>query len=287
MTYPNTFEGLNFRIMEQLEKARGVPLTGREIAVRLHEGEYRTELLDTVTHRVVRNCHALKDKGKIILSDARGADGALTYQLPTRMLFPAKVGTTPANPVLKPEIAAAITPTVPKAKPERPLRPYIALQETLIKLLNKSDRPLLAREIVPLVAHLYPANVVVGNRVDATLSQARIAGKISRRKSTTDGKYEYFTKRTGKGSRDAPVAPTEYKVAIATPKPIESVIVPAQVEYKAAPFKPVKPVDNNDSVLLVMPREKWLQVQYTAKRFGVNIDEFCVQAIDYALSNMV
>jgi hypothetical protein len=235
MSNRNSFQGLQFRIMETLEKQPNqAPLTALEIAERLHTTEYRNEMKDNVVYKVTQAVHSMKNTGKIVTADARDREGRLTYQLPSRLKFPVPNSGTPANPVLTPEHAAKIKTVEPKpekpekiepqkqlvhqvaakvpAEPEKPTQrtgkthaSYVpGIQDKIIALLDEAAHPLTGHDIAMALGHLY-GDAYKG---DVARLKMMFAGhlhnlskkvrKIHSRKSTVKyAKYEFFTRKTG------------------------------------------------------------------------------------------
>lgn len=283
----NRFDGLQFRIMETLEQAKGVPLTAREIADRLHSGEYKDQLLDTVIFRVTTGVHAMVGRGKLTVAEARGVGGQLAYCLPQRMKFPAvNSGEPPANPVLKPEIAEQIK-TVEPPEPGRRKRVIHAsgVMEAVVDLLDKAPHALAVPEVVEALKHMYPqtyqrdlTTTFAGHLYE--LFKRRRIKRVSASGRVPRVQYEYFTPKTGKH----------------VPKPVEKkplpelrgVVIPekpARLAAKPVVFRPVAPPKAaDDSIVLLVSQEKFRDINLAAKRFGVPIEEFCMQAIDFAMS---
>jgi hypothetical protein len=203
-TSKNTFDGLQFRILECLEEAKGVPLTALEISTRLHEKEYRHELYDAVVMKVTRAVHAMKDKGKVILSDARDRDGRHTYTLPQRMLFTPKPGDPPpANPVLKPEIAEKIVTIEKPPEKVRKGPPRVqGVAEKVLALIDNAPHPLTTPELAVLAADVWPGGEAKAKVLLPGLlyDLHNLRKQISKRSVKGRGagvRFEYFTRKTG------------------------------------------------------------------------------------------
>lgn len=290
------FDDLQFRVLETLQQAKGVPLTAKEIAARVHEARYHRELLDTVVWKVTAKCHALKDQGKLRLSEARGVGGALCYELPQRMMFPAPVDGKPANPALPPEIAERIVAAQPKAPPPPPKAPpppprqakpkqtgrgmyTVGMQQAVLDLIDGAPRPLTLPEVVDQLKHLYPAEIpkewrssLFAGHLFNLKRTGRIIARKPLRKRATGGKLEYLTRQTGKETQ--PVRPS--------PPPPEIVHI---AEPRTTLFRPVKQDELMQEVKLRLPADKHLRITAAAEKFGVSVHDFCIQAIDFALAN--
>lgn len=210
MNKVNTFDGLRFRIQEALAEAKGVPLTAREIAARLHDRDYRNELLDTVEYRVTSAVHALKDKGHIVVTDARDKDGRLTYQLPQRMLFPRRENSPLANPVLSPEIASKITVVEKPDKKQFAFGYAPGILEQIVEVVDTAPYPLTSNEIVDKLRHRYPPDfsdarvkMLFAGSINHLKNQNRLKTRRPQSGRGPGIKYEYYTSKTGDG--EAPV----------------------------------------------------------------------------------
>ncbi|MDQ3024401.1 MAG: hypothetical protein M3R04_08480 [bacterium] len=276
----NLYDQLQFRIMEELEQAKGVPLTSNEIAQRLHERTFHKELFDTVKWRVTTKCHALKDKGKLLLSDARDHNGHVTYVLPQRMIFPPANGAPPVNPVLTADVAEKIV-AVEKPEPQVPKRPYtVGLSDAVIKLLDEAKRPLTTKEIDKA------ARVAgISGNIGSTLSNLRVRGKdvqVKRvKRSNGQLKNVYFTAKTGGALKPVKRSIGDsvvYKQAVA--KPLET------PTPKPSVFRPGRalPVERKQ-LNLEITVDKYEKITSAAKRFDVPIVQFCLEAIDFALAH--
>ncbi len=212
----NTFEGLQFRIMEALEKAKGVPLTALELSQRLHEGEYRDELFDTVNFKVTRAVHAMKDKGKLILSDARDREGRLTYQLPKRVLFARADADVrpPANPVLSADAAQKII-TVPQKfeDDEKQDNTYRGgnggtiyaggIMDDIVAFISRSSHPVTTTDLLKEFRSRYPATwtdikvktIIAGHM----LHLFKKVKRVQRKPTGSHNQFAYFTMHTGTG----------------------------------------------------------------------------------------
>ena len=310
MSNKNTFDGLQFRIMETLERQPNhAPLMATEIAERLHSTEYSDEMKDNVVFKVTRAVHSMVEKGKIIRADARGPQGQLCYQLPQRLKFPAKPGDKPpVNPVLTADLAQQIKTVEPKHGEHPIYAPGI--QEEIVKLLNASAHPMISPEIADALAHLYPENIrrnlarlrmlFAGHLYTLTRGSQR---RVFARRINGYGrgvKFEYYSRKTGlephplslknhKGSRAA-----EAKKP-AAPKPSEAWREPAPAPTPTpAPaaratgngvFRPgVKKVETVQMNVEV-PRDKRDAWKAAADRFGVPFSQMVIEALDYALEH--
>lgn len=293
MSSKNSFEGLQFRVLETIEKGKNIPLTAKEIAYRLHQDEYKGELWDTVIYKVTQACHAMKDRGKLVLSDARDKDGKLTYQLPHRMAFPRPSNTPPANPVLTPDIAEKIVTREPEvAKPKRGPRMTKTVHEQIMELIDKAPYPITAAELVPQVDHIWgEADVKTRKmRLATTLTAMEKERKIFTQPSTRrvpGTKYEYYTKKTGK---PAPLPSQAWQA----PDPVKTIPVMTEIATKAVVSKPNKPglfrpvapaPTMDDSITIKVTQDYFRKVNGASKKFGVSLEDFCRQAIDFALDH--
>lgn len=321
MSNKNTLDGLRFRIMETLEKQPNrAPLTASEIASRLHTTDYPDVLFDNLNFKVATAVHAMKDKGQIIVCDARDKTGKLTYQLPVRMAFPTRNDTPPANPVLRPEIAEKIVTVQPKPEPEDDARPVYAVGvgDAIIDVLNKAEHPLTSIDVTERLKHLYKAAPFDEKKLKMTFA-GHINGlfkhkRLNRRRVHGYGTkvhYEYYTKRTGKSphplsmrhmkpdaSANVPMPDNRPPIAQATPRPktvpipappetqIEATAVAAYNEsQRSALFRPVKHEAKTAEIILRVPVDKHAQIVNMAAQYELTISEFCMQAIDFALSH--
>jgi hypothetical protein len=304
----NRFDGLRFRVMEQLEKAKGVPLTAREVAQRLHEAEYSDQLFDTVLFRAGNAIHALKGKGQVLQHDARGAGGQLTYVLPQRMAFSLKKDDTPpANPVLKADIAEKIVTTA-KKEPEPPKRPIYAtgVPEMVVEALDKAEYPLAAPEIMDIIGDPWKGHYVEEDKrmvlagVIYGLFKERRIRRVSSSKRVPRVQYEYFTNKTK--SKVAPplttetvpvkayveVPPKNKKLIAETRKPkrqTEQAQRQAVIDEQdtSKPLfrpgaKPAKDFTLNIRIAQTM-HNAW---QSDAQRFGVSLTQFVIDAVEFA-----
>jgi hypothetical protein len=289
MSNKNTFDGLRFRVMETLSAAKGVPLTALEITQRLHAGEFRGTLFDTLGLKVTSALRTMKDKGEVLLADARDKEGRGTYQLPQRMLFPPPTTATPANPVLSAAIAEKIVATPPKPKVTPSKHPVYApgVQDEVLKFIKASPVPVVAPDVTAALKHIYPPEFST-ERVSAilagTIHALKKAGKIkTRRASRGRGlKYEYYV---SKRQLDAVAPPAPLLEAInAAPK---VVLMPSSAPApKPALFRPVAPVQLEQVVLkLNYTVTEMARVEAAAAKFGVPVDAFAKQAIDFAMAH--
>lgn len=292
----NRFDGLQFRIMEVLEKAKGVPLTAREIADRLHDGEYRDQLLDTIVFRVTNAVHAMVPKGKLIKAEARGVGGQLTYTLPQRMKFPPPADAPPpANPVLTPEIAERIDVSEPKPEPRDPQHVVYAsgISQAIVDFLDKAPAPMVAPQIVEGLKHMYDGSPAEGDidrlrmlfgGIIYTLHKDR---KILRNNVTGRGRgivYEYFTRKTGKLAQAKPQpVNADWVKPKSAPTPTPAPASKPQAD-KPILFRPGVKKVTRKQLNLELPAEKYDQIVAAAGRFDVPIVQFVTDAIDFALS---
>jgi hypothetical protein len=306
MSNRNSFQGLQFRIMETLEKQPNqAPLTALEIAERLHTTEYRNEMKDNVVYKVTQAVHSMKNTGKIVTADARDREGRLTYQLPSRLKFPVPNSGTPANPVLTPEHAAKIKTVEPKpekpekiepqkqlvhqvaakvpAEPEKPTQrtgkthaSYVpGIQDKIIALLDEAAHPLTGHDITMALGHLYGAELhPLAHKKDAP---ARI----------TAAEAAKALKQAAKRSAPAPVEPP----APAPAPPNQQARGKVVVETKApAPvstggFRPRKELDRTEVLTTRVSGTLYDTVQRLASTVGMTVSEFCHQAIQYAVDH--
>jgi hypothetical protein len=318
MSRAGTYDGLQFRIMETLEKQPNqAPLTALEIADILHADEYRDELKDNVVFKVSRAVHGMREQGKIVLSEARDKEGRLCYQLPTRVKFPPKVSDKPANPVLTPETAAKITPAAPKERADviddKPTRVFYVsgIQKKVFDLINTAPHPLTSKDITDRLGHLYGDNISP-ERLTSVFSGhlyhlSQVKRTINRRKVKGYGQgiqFEFFTRRTGsephplslKGKAPEPKAAPERaplpsqawaEPVVTRPQP-EKVVVEARVPAKPAAnglFRPVSIKQRTEVISARVPLSKYQRIELMAQKFDVTIAEFIVQAVDYALEH--
>lgn len=304
MSSKNTWDGLQFRIMETLEKAKGVPLTALEISQRLHETEYRHELHDNVTFKVTRAVHAMKETGKIVATDARDREGRFTYVLPQRVIFPRKETAMPVNPVLRPDMAEKIVTVEPKSEKKAPTprgayRMKVAsfgVTNRVKALLDAAPRPLTAPEIeqVATQQNWWPDGKNIPARIANTLYNLAETKRVFRLPAKGKGqgiKFVYATRKTGKDDAPLPKKPAEVKAPLpsqawsAPPAIAERVKQTTEPAPKAALFRPVAPTALEDSITLKVTQEKFRAINMASKRFGVSLEDFCIQAIDFALSH--
>lgn len=276
----NKYDQLGFRIMETLEKSKSVPLTAREIAQRLNETTYHGEVFDTVVYKTTAKCHELKDKGKLLLSDARGVNGQLTYMLPRRLMFPPPSNSTPANPVLKPEVAERVVTVEPKPEPAAPVRPYtVGAGDAIVRVIDEAARPLNKREVEKALEAKGIKSTSIGSLLKHAKDAGRIQSQKARRGRKVGAKLEYFTAKTGQVSPARATAPAPAKA----PATREYV---ATVAPKEAVFRPgrAKPVERRQ-LNLEIPVDKHDRIVAAAKQFDVPIVQFCLEAIDFALEH--
>jgi hypothetical protein len=305
----NRFDGLRFRIMEQLEKAKGVPLTAREVAQRLHESEYSDQLFDNVIFRVTNAIHALKGKGSVLQHDARGAGGQLTYVLPQRMAFSLKKDDTPpANPVLKADIAEKIV-TTEKKEPGPPKRPIYAtgVPEMVVEALDKAEYPLAAPEIMDIIGDPWKGHytapedqrMALAAVIYALFKERRIR-RVSSSKRVPRVQYEYFTNKT-KSKIAPPLVPTEtvpVKAYVKVPPKNKKLIAekapaPTPAMERARPrsqptaqplFRPGVRVTKDTEFKIRLSQQMYDEWQSDAKRFGVPLSQFVIDAVEFARS---
>lgn len=312
----NHWSGLQFRIMETLEKQPNhAPLTAVEIADILHASEYRGELKDNVVFKVSRAVHGMKEQGKIILADARDAKGRLCYQLPMRTKFPPQPAAAPANPVLTPELAQQIKtvePAAPKKKGAPPV--YVTgIQDKIVEFLDKAEHPQTAHDITQGLKHLYEGKLVSDdpNRIRDLFSgnlyyMATKKRSIYRRKVTGYGpgvSWEYYTKRTGTAphplSFKAPVkgpSAAVHKAAVSKPHPVPTSPLAQAATVVGTPqptmpqiiqgFRPQKPEANDIEVKFRWPATFNQRVVEAAKLSDLSISEFVRQAVNFAIDNL-
>jgi hypothetical protein len=317
----HTFDGLQFRILETLQKQPGqVPLTAAEIAERLHATEYRTALKDDVVFKVTRAVHAMKESGKIVVSDSRDSSGRLCYELPHRLKFPKAPeanGQPPVNPVLTPDLAAKIKTVEPKSEKHthggartkgRPRKLYVTgIVEKILDIVETSPHPLVASDIVEKVRGLYEAaGVTDDERIKGLVAgnlyhQARVTRRLNMRRVQGYGqgiRYEYFTRRTG--NEPHPLA-LKTPVAAAKPAPVakpdaqhRAAVIATTATPTATPapvsptggFRPIKPATNDMELKFRVPAEWNNKLVAAAKQAELTISEFMRQAVDYAISQM-
>lgn len=302
MTNRNTFDGLRFRVMETLERTKGVPLTALEITQRLHAGEYRDTLLDTLGFKVTAAVRSMTDKGQLITSDARDKAGRATYQLPQRLAFPPKVEGAPSNPVLTAAIAEKIV-VVDKPAPKAPSRHTTyapGVSDAVLKFVKTSPTPVIAPEITVALRHLYPPTFSA-ERVSAILAGTiyglKAANKIKARRAIKRGtgiKYEYYVR---KAQLEAAAPPAPLLDAMREPAPMTAEERSRIVEqpdgsavYGVTPrpalFRPVAPVNVELSLIkLGYHPNELARVEAAAARFGVPVEAFCKQAIEFAMAH--
>jgi hypothetical protein len=313
MSNKNTFDGLRFRILETLEKQPGqAPLTALEIAARLHATEYRDQMQDNVNFKVSRAVHSMKELGQIVVADARDKEGRLSYQLPHRLKFPPKTDKPPVNPALKAEDAEKIRPAVEAATAARKAaeprkvgnqRVVVpGIYDKIVDYLNQSEHPLTTNDLVEALGPLY------GGVFDEKHLKMLFAGhmhhlskvvkRVQRRRVTGYGQsiqYEYYTRRTGKNPHPAaaknasqvqaePVAPVE-KLPIADDARGILKREPIPQPRSAGAFRPRSLEERTQGISLSVPIEKHDQIARMAKAFHLSLNEFCIQAIDYALEH--
>jgi hypothetical protein len=307
-----SFDGLQFRIMETLEKQPGgAPLTALEIASILHGAEFKNEPMDNLIFKVTRATVGMANTGKLAIADAKDKDGRRCYQLPTRMKFPpAPADAKPANPVLTPEVAAEIKTVEPKPAPKRAPIYVVGIYDKILTALDEASHPLTTRDLVNQLGPLY------GTRYDKTGLRTLFSGhlnylvktkrKVFRRKVTGYGagiQFEHYTRKTGTAPH--PLAPKATKEqvqqdnlataeglrashTVAAPLPSQAWSEPKHVAPKATGggFRPQR-VELNEVTLNFRVPATWNnRLVAAAKLANLSISDFMRQAVDYAIDNL-
>jgi hypothetical protein len=296
-----SFDGLQFRIMETLEKQPGgAPLTALEIASILHGAEFKNEPMDNLIFKVTRATVGMANTGKLAIADAKDKDGRRCYQLPTRMKFPpAPADAKPANPVLTPEVAAEIKTVEPKPAPKRAPIYVVGIYDKILTALDEASHPLTTRDLVNQLGPLY------GTRYDKTGLRTLFSGhlnylvktkrKVFRRKVTGYGagiQFEHYTRKTGTAPH--PLAPKATPKAQPQPQP-QAAPLPSQAwsepkhvapKVTGGGFRPHRPVTNDVELKFRVPADWNNRLVAAAKLANLSISDFMRQAVDYAIDNL-
>lgn len=304
MSNKNTFDGLQFRILETLEKQPNhAPLMAIEIAERLHDTEYRHEMKDNVVFKVTRAVHAMREKGKIAVAEARGPNGQLCYVLPQRLKFPKPNGGPPLNPVLQPEQAAQIKTVEPTPVSRHKI--YVpGVQEMVFEVVDKSPYPVTSQDVVDKIGPHYHhitqdkerIRQLIAGHLNHLLKTTR---KIYARPSTVKGmRYEYFTRQTGtlpnplagtKGESHKAKPVVETQVTTPAPVPAPAPSAPAAASpglsdralFRPGVRQPPQRVQFNMDIT-VEQRDAW---KAAADRFGIPVVQLVIEAMEYALEH--
>jgi hypothetical protein len=308
MNTPQTFQGLQFRIMETLEKQpNGAPLTAQEIASILHGGEYRNQPKDDLIFKVTRATVGMANTGKLLVAEARDKDGRRCYQLPMRMGFPKPpTEQAPANPVLTPEIAAQVKTVTPKEPPKRAPIMVPGIYDLIVKTIGESPHPLTTADLADKLGHLYQGRYKDKDLrtifASHTYYLALKMRKIFRRKVTGYGigvRYVYYTKKTGgephpaelkSGHPVEKVAKQEKATKTVTPPNVAHAVKVVEAVNPAkrttGGFRPMRPELNDVDLKFRVPAAWNNRVVAAANASGLSISEFVRQAIDYAMAHL-
>lgn len=282
----NTFEGIRYRVQETLSKQpNNVPLTAREVAQRLQESEYKGELFDTVLHRVTTALHALYNKGAVSKTPHHG--GYSTYNLTVRTTFtPPNGAPPPANPVISPDLATKLIESIKPQPPEPKVHPMRAnvvegSQDKVLQFVKGVSKPVTVAEVFGALRDLYThmTDLQAKDTFAAHIYNLHKQKRIKRVRVTGRGsgiRYAYYTSRK---QLDAVEGLPVLEVIAAAPKP-------APVA-KAGLFRPVAPVQLEQvEVKLNYTVTEHARVEASAKTFGVSIDAFIKQAVEFAMGNL-